>query len=145
MKKITKIIIVSLVVLSFIFVLASCAILDKDPVKLAQALDDESYDTEIMSDADYFEEMAEETGSSDKDVVWMMNIDSEGYYDAYGTLIYVKKTGSAKDLQADLEEYIEEEKKNDTYGEYEDTIVARKGKYVFVGSEEIWNDLLGKD
>ena len=150
MKKITKIIIVSLVVLSFIFVLASCAMLDKDPIKVAQALEEEKYDTEITADPDDMRDVASEYGASKKGMVWMMSIrterdedDSIFDYDdyEYGMLIYCKKDSIAKDLQKSIEKYFEDQE-DEEYFNRKNISVERKGKYVFLGSEEIWEDLI---
>lgn len=144
MKKITKTIIM-LVSVFFVLLLASCSksVLNEDPIKIARDMDEKSYDSQILVDSKDIEDFADEFNIREMDIEWIVAIEAEDWqdYDKVGVLIYTSDRKSAKEMHQDLEEYMDENK--DDMEEVKRPIVERSGKYVFIGSEIVWDLLNG--
>ena len=136
MKKIIALLLVIVALIS----LVSCSGLTDDPVETAKKLAEEyGDDCEIMiiMGKDDIEDYADEY-DTDGDGVYAILLCECDYY---GVIIYCEDTTSAKDVEKDLNKYIKNAKKNDSYGYYDDAVVERNGKVVYCGHEDILEDI----
>lgn len=145
MKKITKIILVLLVSILFVLLLASCSksALNDNPAKIVRNMDEKSYDSQLLVDSSDIEEFADEFNVRETDIEWIIAIEAEDWqdYDKMGILIYASNKKSAKEMQQDLEDYMEDNEVE--MEEVKRPTVERNGKYVFIGSEVVWEHLNG--
>ena len=130
-----KRLIATVLLLTFIFAFASCAKLSKDPVdlgkKLNKAYGDDAQIFIMMSEGD-IESLAKSFDISDKGVYAVLEIETND--DGLAYVIYCEKTSQAKDVEEDCSDFLDEL-------DEDDYIVKRSGKVVFVGSEDILDEI----
>lgn len=125
-----KIISLSLVFCICILSLISCAKIENDPVAMAQTLDEAGHYVEMYIDSEDIEDFADDFEITAQCVYCI--IETEDDDDNGGYFIFCESKKSAKAIEADCNELVDDE-------DVEDITVYRKGKVVFVGSEDILN------
>ena len=121
--------------LTFILAFASCSQLPKNPVDLGKKLDKAYGDDAqifIMMSKEDIESLAKSFDISDKGVYAVLEIETSD--DGMAYVIYCEKTSQAKDVEEDCSDFLDEL-------DEDDYIVKRSGKVVFVGSEDILDEI----
>ena len=141
MKRFLRILSITLVVLTFAFILGSCSKIENKPLKVIEYLDDKGYDSYLMVDSEDKDYFSRKTGIKEKNIGWIIEIDEEydpdDYYNSSneeGLLIFCKTSAAAMKAKKALIKYADENKEKEF-------VVERKGRFVYCGSEEIWNVL----
>ena len=145
-----RIIAVVLAMLACVVVFSSCFGGGKnqnDPIKLAQAFDDEDYTVGLMVDESQITEIADEFEVSSKGIYCILVVSPEEDDDDYygndekskaGMFIYCEDSATAKKMQKELTAFSESDE--DFKEDIKRPVVERSGKMVFVGSADAWEE-----
>lgn len=134
MKRFTKILTLSLLIIMVAMTFASCGMLGVNLEKVTGRLMDKGYTVYISSDEERLEEMAEYMDIKEPKVIFSAQNEDEDMFYA----IEFKKSADAKNSFEALEEYFE-----DYADDYDDLICKRKGKVVYCGTKQGVKDALG--
>ena len=123
-----------------VLMLGSCSIVKDDPISLAKRYDTKEYAVEMFVDDEKINDFADEFEVRSKGIYCIVAVvpNNGDKYDKAGIYIYCNDNDSAEKMVEDLEQYANsnEEFKEEILRQ----IVDRKGKVVFIGSEDTWED-----
>lgn len=138
-----KILSLTLVFCICILSLLSCSKLKDDPLGISKALD-EDYAVEMCTDNEEIEDFGDEFDIKSKGVYCILTAypDSDDDDDdeelKMGWFVFCDKKKTAKEIEDDFNDLLDDE-------DYEDVFVRatveRKGKVVFIGCEDVLDDL----
>ena len=130
-------------VLAFIIALmcflSSCVTISNDPTKLAVVLGEKGYDTWVYVDSEEILDIGDvEFDLNFKNVYCVISAIPKGSHDddQAGAFLYCESRSSARKLEKALKEYLD-----DVKDEAMRATVERTGKIVFVGCEDMWEDM----
>ena len=123
-----------------ILMLSSCSNIKDDPVDLAKSYDAKEYAVKMYVDDEEIKEFADEFEVRSKEVFCIVAVapNNGDDYDKMGIFIYCNDNDSAEKMAEDLEQYVNSNE--DFKEEILREIVDRKGKVVFIGSEDTWEE-----
>ena len=128
------------VAIMYILMLSSCSNVKDDPTDLAKNYDAKDYAVKMCVDDEEIKEFADEFEVRSKGIYCIVVVvpNNGDDYDKMGIFIYCNDNDSAEKMAEDLEKYVNsnEDFKEETLRE----TVDRKGKVVFIGSEDTWED-----
>ena len=136
-----KKIIALLLVVMALFALVSCSSIPNDPIKLGKQIVKNCGDDAtivINMDRPNIEDAADSIDVDSEDIYAMMEVD---YNDWYGIFVFCDTTSSAKDVEEALIEMLEDWQADDYYGYYDDYVVERSGKVVYIGDEGLLDEI----
>lgn len=132
-------------VLMLITLLCACSSssITDDPIGLATMFDEKGYSVEVSVDNEHIEEIADKLEIRSKGILSIVGViptDSEGYKEKEktGIFIYCDDNDFAEKVFEDLEKFSssEEFKEDSVRG-----AVERKGKLVFIGCIDAWEEI----
>nr|MBQ8890069.1 hypothetical protein [Clostridia bacterium] len=125
-------------VVSSIFLMVSCAKIDKDPIALAKKLLDDDYWVEIGVNPNYFEGF-EPLDVDTEDISCVILVEHEKKQEVLGVVIYCENNKAAKEALKNSDDFIDD--LEDQGVDTDDYISKRSGKAVFIGHEDIFEDM----
>ncbi len=128
MKKFTKILALTLVLLMSVAMFASCANPNKDPKKAEEALKDAGYDVTLIDDADFLKLMGVDKLEA---VISAFNEDDEN--DAV-FIYYFEDSAAADEAYEDIEKEFDEIKTSEDAPE--DLVLKKSGKMIWYGTKD---------
>ena len=135
-----KIIAIILVTLACVMTLASCTLTAPDAVKLAEKLDDAGYEVVLTVDKDAIDKSGITLEARSEYIEQILTVVSADEEDPKsGMFIYYSNTESAKaavDVFARLLVEAEDYESDEVISQ----VVKSKGKIVYIGDEECWNE-----
>lgn len=121
MKKFTRILALTLVLIMSVALFASCAAPNKDPEKAKEALEDADYEVLLLDEGlDAFYEGLE---------AYLMAEDEDG--EEVIIIYYFKDSAAAKDAWEEVEKEVEEMKEEEP-----DLIAKQSGKMIYIGTKD---------
>ena len=143
--KIKKVLSLAFVTIFVVLMFSACSKVSSDPIKLAEALQEEDYTVSFLVDSEDIRDFAKEYDIEYKGIEYILCVTPENSYSyavyqprEIGYFIYCEKTNGAKEMVDDIEKIARNSDFDENISEF---TVERKGKVVFFGSSEIWDEM----
>lgn len=123
-----------------VLMLGSCSNVKDDPIRLAKRYDTKEYAVTMIVDDEDIKNFADKFEVRSKGIYCIVAVvpNNGDDYDKMGIYVYCNDNDSAEKMVEDLEQYVNSDE--DFKEEILRQIVDRKGKVVFIGSEDTWED-----